>query len=89
MSKISEAKKKYITCFLCDGWISPNDAITTTVKGQLENGRKFQSLVTVCWFCTLDVKQPLAVCLSSSSNLNANHKGRTIGDKAKAGVIQP
>lgn len=89
MSKTSDVKKKYITCFLCSGCMLPSDAITTTVKGLLENGQKFQSLVTVCWFCTLDVKQPLAVCLSSSSNLNTNHKQPAIRARAEGGVIKP
>ncbi len=89
MSKTSDVKKMYVSCFVCRGDVLHDQVITTTVKGQLENGKKFQSLVTVCWFCTLDVKRSLPICLSSSSNLNANHKGRTIGDEAKEGVIQP
>ena len=59
MSKTNFGKRTYVKCFLCRGILAPQDAITTTVKGQLENGQKFRSLVVVCWFCTLDVEKPL------------------------------
>jgi len=70
MSKNSDGRKRHVICILCRAMTLAEDAITTTVKGQLETGKKFEFLVTVCWFCTLDVKQSLPVCLSSSSNLN-------------------
>lgn len=59
MSKSAVLRECYVKCLLCRGALRPQDAITTTVKGLLENGQVFQSLVTVCWFCTLEVDEPL------------------------------
>lgn len=78
MSKAGFVKNPYVPCFVCRGEVLRDDLITITIKGLLENGQKYNCLVTVCWFCMLDVKKPLPVCLSSSSNLNANQKQAVI-----------
>ncbi len=89
MCKRDDIAAAFVQCCVCDAWCEESNSLATHVPVLLYSGKASELLVHFCWFCVLDVNAPLPICLSSSSNLNANHKGRTIGDEAKEGVIQP
>lgn len=70
--------KGFFLCSGCGAEASRKGAEGRSLPKYKADGSFAITLQWFCWFCRLDPKKPLPVCLSSTSNLNRNQKPSTM-----------